>query len=82
MAKHQTLDEMMAEYESERLAQLAKDQADYDRPENVAKRKAKTESEHERGVRLGWWKEDGSPIEQPDQIEDEDEDDAEEDDND
>lgn len=74
MPKRQTLGDIFADYESERLAQIAKDQADYDRPENVAKRRAKAEREHERGVRLGWWKEDGTPIEQPDQIEDDDED--------
>ena len=34
---------------------------------------ARNEDEHRKGVRLGWWTEDGEPIETPDDDEEEDE---------
>ncbi len=67
------LHELLAEYEPERQAQLARDLARYDSPEEVAKRDARRREEHERGVRLGWWDADGNPLGDADQ---DDEDDA------
>lgn len=57
-----TLGDIFDDYETERLAQIEKEQAEFDKPENVAKRKAKADAEHERGVRNGWWDADGNPL--------------------
>jgi hypothetical protein len=62
--------------------ELAKNNAaEYDRlntPENRAKREARAKAEHEQGVRLGWWTEEGEPIEQPDENEEGEDDDDDE----
>lgn len=75
--KPTTLGDIFDDYETERLAKLAQEQAEYDKPENVAKRAAQTKAEHERGVRLGWLDKDGNPL-NTDEESDEDEDDNEE----
>ncbi len=62
-----TLEQLMQE-EDERLAALARIP---DSPEVIAKREAKSREEHARGVRLGWWTEDGTPIPQETDSEDE-----------
>jgi hypothetical protein len=72
-----TLDELLAEYEPERQAALARDLAQYDSPEAVAKRAAKREAEAaqiEREIAQGFRNPDGSPIED---LDDEDESDDE-----
>lgn len=70
-----TLNDFMADFEAERLAQAEAEDAHYNAPEAVAKREAKRREEHERGVRLGWHDEDGNSL-LPEEDED---DDAEED---
>jgi hypothetical protein len=77
MTKPQTLDDLMADYEAERLAENARDLARYDSPEEVAKRAARQQRERDLAIREGWMTEDGEAIEQ-DEDEDEDEDDDEE----
>lgn len=47
-------------------------------PEALARAAQRKAEEHERGVRLGWWREDGTPIEQPDDESDEDQDEDDE----
>ena len=50
-----------------------------DTPEARAARDQKQREEHERGVRLGWWDEDGNPLTaEDDGEEEEDEDDGDE----
>ena len=44
-----TLDELMQEYEAERLAEIAKDET----PEAIARREAKRKAEVEREIRQG-----------------------------
>lgn len=68
-----TLDELMADYEAEHLADIARDEARRNTPAAKAAAEAKRREDHERGVRLGWWTEDGTPIDQGDD-EDDDED--------
>ena len=51
--------------------------ARYDSPEEVAKRAARRKEDHERGVRLGWWDENGEPL-AVDTDDDEDQDEGEE----
>ena len=61
-----TLDELMADYEPERQAALARDLARYDSPEEVAKREARRKAEEEqieREIAAGTRNPDGSPIE-------------------
>lgn len=60
-----TLDELMAEYEPERLAELERQNAEYDSLQAVAAREARRKAEFELGVREGWWDKDGEPIPQP-----------------
>lgn len=43
-------------------------------PAYQARRATKRQADHERGVRLGWWEEDGTPITQPEDAEDDDDD--------
>ena len=70
----ETLGDFMAEYEAELIAAantpeaLAKEALEADR------RKARLAEEHAKGVRLGWWNEDGNPL----NVEDEDDEDDEE----
>ena len=57
--------------------QNRKDAERADAPEAVVAREAKKRAEFERGVRLGWWNQDGAPLPQPDDTADDD--DAEDD---
>jgi hypothetical protein len=57
-----TLDELMAEYEPERLAEIARDEARRNTPAAQAALEAKKREEFRRGVRLGWWDADGNPL--------------------
>lgn len=72
MKPTQTLGDMMADYDAERLAEIERDEARRNTPEERARLEAKRKEEFERGVRLGWWTADGEPIDQPDESEDED----------
>jgi hypothetical protein len=72
-----TLDELMAEYEPERQAALARDLAAYDSPEAVAKRAARRAAEDDqiaREIAAGTRNPDGSPIEDIEDDEDDDDD--------
>lgn len=72
-----TLDELLAEFEPERQAELARDFARYDSPEEVAKRNARRledEARFQREIAQGIRNPDGSLIE--DLEDDEEEDDA------
>ena len=72
MKPTQTLGDMMAAYDAERLAEIERDEARRNTPEERARLEAKRKEEFDRGVRLGWWSADGEPIDQPDESEDED----------
>lgn len=52
----------MEQAEAERLKQIAEDEAKASTPEAIAAREAKKKAEHEKGVRLGWWDEDGNSL--------------------
>lgn len=69
-----SLNELMDEYDAERLADIARDEARRATPEAQARLAAKKAEEFARGVRLGWWNENGDPIPQVDDAEDEGED--------
>ena len=60
-----TLADLMPAYEAERAAEIERDEARRNTPEARAKNVAKVKEEHERGVRLGWWDEQGDPLELP-----------------
>lgn len=62
----------LEEYEKELAEKNAAEMAKYDSPEEVARREARRKEDFEKGVRLGWWDENGDPIPS-----DEDEDDEE-----
>jgi hypothetical protein len=57
-----TVDDIFGDYEKERLSAIEKEQVEYDKPENVAKRKAKSDREFQNGVEQGWWDKDGVPL--------------------
>ncbi len=65
------------EYETERLAQIDRDEAARNTPEAVAAREAKKAAEFDKGVRLGWWDAEGNSlaVETDDEDEEEDEND-------
>ncbi len=67
-----------AEYETERLAQIERDEAARATPEAISARKIKKDAEFAKGVRLGWWDEDGNilTIETDDDSDEEEEEDA------
>lgn len=69
--------DFMAEFEAERLEELAKDLATYDAPEAVAAREAKRQAEFDKGVRLGWWDAEGNSL-TPETDDEEDDSDEEE----
>ena len=52
--------------------QTRKDAERADAPEAVAAREAKKRAEFDRGVRLGWWDQDGAPLPQPEDTADDD----------
>lgn len=56
-----TLDELIAEYEPERLAEIAKDET----PAAIARRNASREAEKQKEIRQGLRDENGDWIEQP-----------------
>lgn len=64
----------LEEYEKELAEKNAAELAKYDSAEEVAKREVRRKEEFEKGVRLGWWNEDGDPLESDEDAEDEDED--------
>lgn len=70
-----TLDELFGEYEAERLAKINAE----DTPEARARIEQRRKEEFEKGVRLGWWTEDGEPLPQPEDAEAGEEDDEGED---
>ena len=70
MAKVQTLDELMAEWEPERLAEIAKGWT----PEAIAKRDAKAAAERQRQIDQGLRDASGEWIETAPEDDDEDED--------
>lgn len=79
--KYQSLDELMAEEESilerrarERREQAATPEGQAENERYLEKARERREAEHAKGVRLGWWNEDGEPIEQPEETDDEDDD--------
>lgn len=83
MTNTQSLDELFGEEESilerrarERRERAATPEGQAENERFLEKARERREAEHARGVRLGWWNEDGEPIEQP---EDEDDADAEDD---
>jgi hypothetical protein len=55
-------------------SQNRKDAERADAPETVAAREAKKRAEFDRGVRVGWWDQDGAPLPQPDRAADDDDD--------
>ena len=66
MATMKTMDELLAEYEPERLANLALEEAKYNSPEAVARRAARRDAEKkliEREIADGLRRKDGSLIE-------------------
>ncbi len=60
------------------MERIRKELEKYDSPDEVEKRRRRREEEHAKGVRLGWWTEDGEPLTQGDEEECEDEDEDEE----
>lgn len=77
--KYQSLDELMAEEESilerrarERREQAATPEGQAENERYLEKARERREAEHAKGVRLGWWNEDGEPIEQSEETDDED----------
>ena len=64
-----------AEYEAERLKaleiELAAEDAFAASPEGIALKAKQQADEHAKGVRLGWWDEDGNPIVSEDEEDDE-----------
>jgi hypothetical protein len=56
------LNDFMADFEAERLAEIERDEARRNTPEAIAAREAKKRAEHEKGVRLGWWDEEGNSL--------------------
>lgn len=80
--KFQTMDELMAEHEAEILAKANSPEGKAEQARLDARLKERLKAEHEKGVRLGWWDEEGNPLTDPeaedeDEDEDGDEDDAE-----
>lgn len=71
-----TLGDFMADFEADRIAAAAADEARYSSPEAVAAREARRLEDFERGVRLGWHDAEGNPLaadeEDDDDLEDED----------
>lgn len=67
-----TLDELFAEEEAARIASQQVELTRYDSPEEVAKRELARKEEHAKGVRLGWWDEDGNPLVQDEEDEEDD----------
>lgn len=57
-----SLDELMAEDEARLIAEARAQIAADDAPAARAKREARRQAEHAKGVRLGWWNEAGDPI--------------------
>lgn len=53
----------LEEYEKELAEKNAAELIKYDSPEEVAKRAARRKEDFDKGVRLGWWDENGDPIE-------------------
>jgi len=78
MSQLKSLDELMAEYDKERLAEIERDEAD---PIAQARRAAKKKTDMEREIRQGLRDADGNWIERedPEDAEEEDEDDEAED---
>lgn len=74
MAERKTLDELMAEFEPERQAEIAKDYT----PEAIARREAKAKDQLEREIRQGLRDADGEWIEQPEAEEEEEDGEGEE----
>jgi hypothetical protein len=76
--KTTTLDDIFGDYETERLAEL-KRQDEFDKTSEgqaiLAEQAAKRESERQARVRLGWETEDGEAIPQPGDDEEEDDED-------
>lgn len=70
------LNELFDAFEADRLAEIAQDEARRNTPEALAAAQRKRAEEHERGVRLGWWDEDGTPIVEPEDDPDEDDEEA------
>jgi hypothetical protein len=54
------LSELMADFEAEHLANIARDEERRATPEAQAAAVAKRKAEFDRGVRLGWWDADGN----------------------
>lgn len=79
MQNVKTLDELLAEEEAATATERAADLARYDSPEEVAKREARRQADHEQGVRLGWWDENGDSVVPHDEGEEDEEGDAEDD---
>jgi len=71
------MDDIFAEYEAERLkaleVELAAEDAFAASAEGIALKAKQQADEHAKGVRLGWWDEDGNSIVSEDEDEDEDE---------
>ena len=67
--------DIFAEYEAERLKaleiELAAEDAFAASPEGIALKAKQQADEHAKGVRLGWWDEDGNPIVSEDEEDDE-----------
>ncbi len=57
-----TLDELMGDWEAERLAQIAREEARRNAPAERARMEAKKKAEFDAGVRNGWWDANGNPI--------------------
>ena len=65
-----SLGELLNEWEPERLAEIAREEARANTPKARADLEAKKRDEFERGVRLGWWDADGVPLPQTEDEED------------
>lgn len=60
-----TFNELMADYDKERLAEIARDEARRATPEAMAAHAKRKADEFALGVREGWWDKDGNPIDPP-----------------
>lgn len=58
----ETLNDFMADFEAERLAEVEREEIARNTPEAIAAREAKRAVEFERGVRLGWHDADGNSL--------------------
>lgn len=74
--KTENMADLMAEYERELAAKADSPEGRAEWERSMARATERVAEEHAKGVRLGWWDEEGNPLtaEEDDEDEDEDED--------